>query len=946
MLHTPSCSYRLLRDDFPQECQQFETRFHDSDSDSDSDLDEVEWFRSLYTCPSEAKDILKMDLEVQGRNRFFQRYRFGQLWFETRTLYAKKQRRSIFNRMVAFIGRSNNNNNNGRSSSFAQRLYGRGVRGILPNHRIIPPPIPTAYSSTGVPHYEYWYSDHFLLDDDTVTNQVPDRPFQMIPRDGGRWLPAVKYRPMGQQQEDNTTLPDSFVEFVDLPPVWDSFPGALGSNWYFLPMSERSHAGDRPAEESSTTSWGYYTPSPTGSSLTSSQDSAPGSSSPRYMYPNIANPNVWNRVEQLREAVTYIRRSSHHDTPIFVSWARQLLNDYLALASSLGHNVHIKHGKPGDWCYSETLRLLDSVPHLVDSVIQLYNIIRWTADNIGQSPSKKRKGLGKRSSSSGEEEAEEEDFCQPPMSALEDKDKDPMTPGVYLTCRNPAHNSRLFLGRYSQAELCNIMQLSPCPAAPTGYECVSEQVPTVNLTSDYYPSPVNCSHFTEVHLGFQLTGSQAAETMDTIKLQFGHHGLHTIAHSPVSMFHQWQKLNLTDMFGSNEVLVDDLRHMKLWAFKNSEPHDGFHLLGMKLRAKCPDSTTYKMDQFKLLNKWLERPSGQDEAMVWQGTIAPPEWQLPSVLDSCAEFHRLSVSFQPKYGIDGSQDLLRMNLGGYPNRDDVFQLLGNHRHGKEFEHWANIDIEAMFGRKTIAVRDITYVALIQDHRTNSENRWLTQGLKMRGQCVGSNKELGLDKFHRLQSQSQVEYLLPTLSTWTGDVNPSSDWRQLTTECTRIDKLKVHLGMGGNLGGGTSETLMIRFGRNTKNPPTEMVDEPYRDTWYNREVDLNKVFGTETVFVRDLDKFTVYSVKKPWQLTAKRMDMWMISSVFFTARCVDYPSRWIRNNQHMNVNEWFEALGKDNYARELVRPLSFEKWFWVDKAPKPEEKSGGLHEAGEF
>ncbi|RDA85147.1 hypothetical protein CP532_1557 [Ophiocordyceps camponoti-leonardi (nom. inval.)] len=1021
MLQTPSCSYQRIRDEFPQECQQFEMRpLGDDDDDnesddSDSELDRAEWSRSTYTCPSNRQRVWKLDLEEE-EDRFVERYRFGSFWFDRSGSYGKKKtRRNLFRRMIAFIEQNIDNNNNGRSSSTSTRhLFGRGARDALPRHRVLPPPIPTSYSTRGVPQYEYWYSDHFLLEDDIVTNQLPNRPFQLIPRHGGRWRPEFNYRSM--ELEENTTVADagfSLIQHIDLPPVWDSFPGALGSNWYFLPMTECGYPGpsalsSRPSpRQRFVGAWGGSSSS--GQSLSSSGQSSSSSTSswssiplhrnspsmsrnspsragleaapPPYSYPALANLNFWDRVEQLREAVTYIRQPPHHHTPMFVSWARALLNDYLALGSSLSRNVQVSsRNRPGDWCFSETLRLLDSVPHLVDSVIQLYHVIRWAADNFGRSTGgRKRKAVEKRSSETNVTETGEEDeysaFCQPLMSILRDdeyrKDEDPMKPGIFLTCRNPAHNSRLFFGQYSQGQLCKIMQLKPCPAPPTGNECVTEQVPAVNITLDYYPSldfldAVNCSHFTEVQLGFQLSGSRAAETMDTIKLQFGYHGLHTIANSPVSMFHEWQTLNLQEMFGLKEVLVEDLRHMKLWAFQNSEPLDGFLLVGMhftfiqrrytkkdiagtniyktqgmKLRGKCPDSTTYKMDKFKGLNKWLERPSGEHDAMVWEGPITSSDWERASIIDSCSEFQRLRISVLPKHGIDGSHDSLTMNFGR-PHHAHTIEM---RKYGDgQFKHWADIDIERIFGAKTVAVRNLTYISLLQDHQTdtNIENR--NKGFKLRGQCLGSNKELGLDKFKDLQSQGQVEYLLSTLSSWSGDVTPTTDWTELTAECSRIDKLEVHLGMGGNLGGGTSEKLMIRFGGNDRNPATEVVDEPYRDTWYDREVDLKKVFGTETVFVRDLDRFTVFSVKKPWQYTAKRMDMWMISSVFFTARCVDYPSRWIRNDQNMKVNEWFEALGKEGYERELVRGLSFDKWYWIHGAPKP--KSGLLHDAGEF
>ncbi|RDA92204.1 hypothetical protein CP533_5595 [Ophiocordyceps camponoti-saundersi (nom. inval.)] len=811
-----------------------------SSSDPDVNGNPIEWFRTLHTCPSETVDIMKLSLEEED-DKLVERYRIGNVWFQTKAIYAKRQRRNLFRRMVAFVGRSDD------SRLQAERLYSTAIRNVLPDNRILPPPIPTGYSSTGVPQYEYWYSDHFVLEDDTVTDHVPDRPFQLIPRHGGRWRPAYTYTPV---EQDRAAVPPvheggpSFVEAIDLPPVWDSFPGALGSNWYFLPLAD-------------------------------------------------STMDLWDRIDKLRQAVTYIRRPPHDHIPTFILWARALLNDYLALATSLSQGV--------------------------------YTISRPDDDSA---------------------------FCDPLRSVFEDyeddKDKDPMKPGFYLKCRDPVRNSGLLFGNYSQDQLCKIMQFSPCPATPKGYGCVTEQVPTVDLTMDNFPSlqlvdsSVNCSHFTEVKFGFQLSGKQTAETMDTIKLQFGDHGLHKIADSPVSMFHDWQTLDLRAMFGSDQVAVDVLRDMKLWAFRNSDPHDSFQVRGLKLIGKCPDSTTYTMDKFKAIDKWLERPSGEREAMVWEGKITPRDWQRASTADTCSEFSKLSISFLPTYGNDRSEDVVEISFN-YPHRTHRVDMK-NHRDDK-FQEWDEINIEELFGGKTVSVRDLSFISLIQRHEGESQNKWITKGFKLRGQCVGSKKHLGLNKFMDLEGHGHVDYLLSTLGVWHGDVNPLEDWIELTTQCTRINRLQVHLGIGGNPDGGTSETLTIRFGESTGNPATGIIFGPSRDSWYYKDIDLKKVFGTSTVFLDDIAKFTVFSVKQHWQYVAKRIDMWMVSSVFFTAECADFPSKWIRNNQHMHINEWFEAFGKPGYERQLVRVLSSDKWFWIHGDPEPTTVSA-LHDAAEF
>ncbi|OAA34811.1 hypothetical protein BBO_09028 [Beauveria brongniartii RCEF 3172] len=59
----------------------------------------------------------------------------------------------------------------------------------------------------------------------------------------------------------------------------------------------------------------------------------------------------------------------------------------------------------------------------------------------------------------------------------------------------------------------------------------------------------------------------------------------------------------------------------------------------------------------------------------------------------------------------------------------------------------VDVKKFFGSSSVALKDIRYVGLY-DYSAglgSSGDRWEFQGLKLRGQCAGKNKQVEVDKF---------------------------------------------------------------------------------------------------------------------------------------------------------------------------------------------------------
>ncbi|KAM0664471.1 hypothetical protein ACQRIU_006329 [Beauveria bassiana] len=122
------------------------------------------------------------------------------------------------------------------------------------------------------------------------------------------------------------------------------------------------------------------------------------------------------------------------------------------------------------------------------------------------------------------------------------------------------------------------------------------------------------------------------------------------------------------------------------------------------------------------------------------------------LPSCSKVNMLEIGFQLADKIwAGTYDYISV---AFAAEKDKKSQDGQHQRLKIADTpsaglhvWKPVDLKKFFNSSSVALRDINYVGLY-DYSIGlgiSGDRWEFQGLKLRGQCVGNEKQVEVDKF---------------------------------------------------------------------------------------------------------------------------------------------------------------------------------------------------------
>ncbi|KAM4064273.1 heat-labile enterotoxin alpha chain domain-containing protein [Hirsutella rhossiliensis] len=267
--------------------------------------------------------------------------------------------------------------------------------------------------------------------------------------------------------------------------------------------------------------------------------------------------------------------------------------------------------------------------------------------------------------------------------------------------------------------------------------------------------------------------------------------------------------------------------------------------------------------------------------------------------------------------------------------------------REGEAATNIDIKATFGSSTVAVDHLIQVQIRQVHDSFMGGVWFLQGFKLKGRCAGSLTEIQLDKFQSVNQAAQTpkwvekNYEWPA---WKSTIDAKKDWR-LLVDCPRFNHLQVDFSLSNSFWAGTWDDLYIGFRKeDTNKRDTKIAEKPHRGTEYSKTINLTEVFESESVLVRDIKSFHLYSNTHLGQLDSKPQeywgpslgpalrpsqenvpDEWKMKGITLKGTCAG-SSTEAGVTKYQNVDEWFKRGGA---APDFKQNIHIGDWHWVDK-----------------
>ncbi|RDA88236.1 hypothetical protein CP532_0294 [Ophiocordyceps camponoti-leonardi (nom. inval.)] len=783
--------------------------------------------------------------------------------------------------------------------------------------RRLPAPQPTSYSKMGVPEFEFWYAWQPGRD----WKSRPQRPFQLIPKAGGVYRP-----PRGAIGSLVHVCPETGVKDPrrGWPPALPGFPGAPASGWFFempSPGTEVVLYGK------ANVLGGTFEERPQWhmervQRLLNFIDIAQGPEIERvrvlvfeiflFVLPRIPGGIAWREFRHVHVMAQMIFTYAPHFGEI-------LLRFYYLLLYRTKRDLPASNGP----------RFYDQLVESLSSTLDVYTV--------------PENGL----------------YVDCNSTALSTYlDATNWTPSLSIKCHPPTDGKscKPRLGYNESAESVEITVAAfEAKEVPHAYdeddEDEDEDAESIDMdrstsVEDLIDSDLECSQFSELEFGIQLDGGDRSSTRDSIYVSFNNQEEMLIRESPWSGYHNWMTIDKLKLFQRDRFTVRDILHVSLISKMNDDKWDGWGLKGIKLRAKCADSTTkWGVDKFANINKWMDRGNGRKISTVWHGNISPKDWREITILDSCDRFDRLQISVDQRPVDKGSQDRVFISFGmeGKQNlerkiRDD----------GKQY--WQPIDIQRMWDTPAVGLDQIDHIQIKQLHVGDVKNSgWAVLGFKLKGSCAGYNTlmEYGLS-FENITQQSDklTEYShqgIPSHTIWRSDeIDVNKDWT-LLYDCVRWDKLVVEVGFSGIIGLATYDSIYVSFARDKTLAPEQLVvEEPSGDTWYRVSIDLGLVFGTDVISIEDVSYFRLFAKK----YKEGRTDRWRVTSIIFAARCAHDHSQWVENTQYMGIEKTVDAYWTPP-DKEVEGPLSWTSWHRkTASVRKQEQKKRIIHDADEF
>ncbi|XP_044715135.1 Heat-labile enterotoxin, A chain [Hirsutella rhossiliensis] len=228
--------------------------------------------------------------------------------------------------------------------------------------------------------------------------------------------------------------------------------------------------------------------------------------------------------------------------------------------------------------------------------------------------------------------------------------------------------------------------------------------------------PQLCSHFDHLNLGFQLSDSSGAGTWDTIKLDFPNAASkkHVIANGPAAGFHEWQPINMQNVFGSDLVEVRRMSKIRLateinQAVLDFKEADEWSLIGLKLTARCAKSGIWvDMDKFASMNRLMQaKPTDSGRYRyhrdweVWADDIKSEDW-VPR--PPCSHFQQMDVRVE----------MADESWAGTNN--DLYIYAGNgrfqiaHQPSRRQSYISNVNLEVAYRSSAVPVADIKRISI--------------------------------------------------------------------------------------------------------------------------------------------------------------------------------------------------------------------------------------------
>ncbi|RDA85122.1 hypothetical protein CP532_1584 [Ophiocordyceps camponoti-leonardi (nom. inval.)] len=744
--------------------------------------------------------------------------------------------------------------------------------------RLLPAPLPTGYSSEGVPLYRHWIHPRDRLD--WMYNNPGDRqqhrPFQLIPKAGGCYSP-----PRGAIGSTEGFCGGDSSKDIERGylPVLRRFPGAPGSGWHFAPSSGSSSSSSG------------------SSSSSSSREAIAGPSAPQRDEPGtslgvqggrggggggssrwIAFASLPLALQVQAQAINQALENLHGSTSELLG---NLLNDILTYVSCFVEFRDCPTGSIG-------VLVVTYMPHLVESLLIMLH------STPGTSLSKMSKGRhGKRGATSASTDWLSEGFCSRfkncQMGVPEDfqtslyldcahstaddpvdrslnmfsrkavcdaftkaENRTGMLPAIDIDCtwdRDPVkqHPSVYMCNNNDFQQPCTTVEarLGQCVDVPKDFarqitsllpngaagDCYFYTDPgckggkfqssfpghdlfktyeehlsvfndaiqsfrcseptaespdpttTAMTTTTKRPSGLRrwewsvqtqrkiCTHFDELSFGIQLKDGTSEGTFDTLKLQFVNEGwhLHTIVESPGAGYHQWQRIDLENIFHVKSVDINRIRLIRIRDRSTNVLFGGdeWGLIGLKFRARCAKSGIFvEHNKFASLNKELQIHSthGGDiwtgwDYQAWEGYVNPEDWEAKP---PCSHFDRLNVKFE----------IENRNWAGTNN--DVYLGVGDGRFLLAHEPSVNevfplaVDLRKAFGKASVAFEDLKSVKIASQ---GGHDQMLPKSIRLEAFCAGS-KTMGA------RQEKDIEEWIADGGEWKMNLH-HEDWNVIST-----------------------------------------------------------------------------------------------------------------------------------------------------------------------
>ncbi|PHH92520.1 hypothetical protein CDD83_7017 [Cordyceps sp. RAO-2017] len=269
-----------------------------------------------------------------------------------------------------------------------------------------------------------------------------------------------------------------------------------------------------------------------------------------------------------------------------------------------------------------------------------------------------------------------------------------------------------------------------------------------------------CSQLDQLEFGIQLASDSGDGTFDTLKLDFfqGSERFHLIAESPGAGFHEWQDIDIHQIFKSDTVDVRHLRGIRLFEIKTSFlGGDEWKLIGIKLKGRCAGSgVVVEMNRHASLDKTVKllSPHQGELNTAWQGFIDLADW-IPK--PACSHFSMLNAGLH----------LASRNWAGTYN--DLYVLVSNERyriaHDPYLGSTSTILIKPQAGSGDFAVADLKKVVLRSE---GGHDAALPEKMILQGFCAGSHTVL--------QVETTVDTWIADGEDWTWHLSPES-WVEL-------------------------------------------------------------------------------------------------------------------------------------------------------------------------